>query len=227
MKKPTLHGEVAYALGLILLAVGTVFMEKAGLGMSMVVAPAYITHLFISEYLPFFSFGMASYLFQGLMLIPLIFILRRGRLSYLFSFGTAVIYGFVLDGVMLLLHPLSVSHLALRVLFLLISVIVSGAGIALVMRSYIAPEVYDLVVKEICAKYGYPLSVVKTVYDLSSLLLAVALSLALFGFGGLVGIGVGTLASALLNGLCIGFFYKLYDRCFSGGSLLPIEKYFR
>lgn len=53
MKKSMFYMEVAYALGLLALAFGTAMMEKANFGLSMVVAPAYILHLKISEYLLF------------------------------------------------------------------------------------------------------------------------------------------------------------------------------
>ena len=96
----------------------------------------------------------------------------------------------------------------------------------MVLHSYISPEVYDLVVKEIVAKFSLPLTGVKTGYDLSSLTLAVVLSFAFFGFGSFVGIGVGTIVSAILNGLLIGLFHKLYSRLFDSGDLLPLRRFF-
>jgi len=105
MKKKTMYTEMAYVLGIVILALGTALMEKADFGMSMVVAPAYLLHLKISQTLPFFSFGMAEYTLQAVVIVLLALVMRRFRLSYLFSFCTAVIYGFVLDGVMLLAAP--------------------------------------------------------------------------------------------------------------------------
>ena len=37
--------EAAYVIGLITLALGIVFMERADFGMSMIVAPAYLIYL--------------------------------------------------------------------------------------------------------------------------------------------------------------------------------------
>ena len=42
--KRTFYTEVAYILGIVVLAAGNALMEKANLGMSMVVAPAYLLH---------------------------------------------------------------------------------------------------------------------------------------------------------------------------------------
>ena len=98
MKKQTvLYTEAAYALGIVILALGTALMEKANFGMSMVVAPAYLLHLKLVSSLPFFSFGMAEYMLQGVILVLLAIVMKRFRRAYLFSFATAVIYGFTLD----------------------------------------------------------------------------------------------------------------------------------
>ena len=44
-EKRTLYCELAYFVGIVVLALGTAMMEKANFGMSMVVAPAYLIHL--------------------------------------------------------------------------------------------------------------------------------------------------------------------------------------
>ena len=100
MKKRVFYTEWAYALGMIFLAIGTALMEKADFGMSMVVAPAYLAYLKLSPVLPFFSFGMAEYTLQAVILAGMMLILRRVKRAYFFSFVTAVIYGFLLDGAM-------------------------------------------------------------------------------------------------------------------------------
>ena len=72
-------------------------MERADFGMSMVVAPAYLVYLKVSEYLNWFSFGMAEYCFQAFLIIVLAVVLGSFKRRYLFSFMTAFIYGNVLD----------------------------------------------------------------------------------------------------------------------------------
>ena len=65
--KRIFYCELAYFFGIVVLAFGTALMEKADFGMSMVVAPAYLIHLKISEYVPSFSFGMSEYIFQAVL----------------------------------------------------------------------------------------------------------------------------------------------------------------
>ena len=79
------------------MAFGTALMEKADFGMSMVVAPAYLIHLKISEYVPSFSFGMSEYIFQAVLLVLLSLGMHKFKKSYILSFATAFIYGTVLD----------------------------------------------------------------------------------------------------------------------------------
>lgn len=45
MKKRIFYTELAYLLGIVLLAFGSTCMAKADLGLSMIVAPAYLLHL--------------------------------------------------------------------------------------------------------------------------------------------------------------------------------------
>ena len=72
MKKPVFYTELAYPIALLLLALGTALTAYGGFGISMVVAPAYILHLRVSELLPFFSFGVAEYTLQAVILLLLI-----------------------------------------------------------------------------------------------------------------------------------------------------------
>ena len=49
MRRASFYSELAYAIGIIGLALGTAFMEKAKMGLSMVVAPAYLLYLKLSQ----------------------------------------------------------------------------------------------------------------------------------------------------------------------------------
>ena len=226
MKKRIFYTEAAYIIGLAALALGTALMEKADFGLSMVVAPPYILHLKISEFLPFFSFGMAQYTFQAVLVILLAVFMRKIKLSYLFSFVTAVLFGFLLDGVMILTDMLSFEGLLMRIPIYVIGMLCCTFGIALLFRTYIPPEVYELFVKEVSEKYGYNIQRCKTVYDCTSCVLSVVLSFAFFGFGVFRGISYGTVVCALVNGTLISFFSKLLDRLFVFEDGLKLKKFF-
>lgn len=212
--KRVFYSEGAYLLGLVILAFGAAFMEKADFGMSMVVAPAYLLHLKVSTFFPAFSFGMAEYCLQAVLIIALSAVLRRFRLKYLFSFVTAVVYGCLLDGAMWLAAFLPCNGAVMRVIFYCMGVIFGSAGVSLLFHTYIAPEAYELFVKEISDKFGKNINAVKTVYDCCSALVAVALSFAFYGFGRFEGVGIGTVVCAAVNGAIIGLFSRAMEKRF-------------
>ncbi|MBR7150372.1 MAG: hypothetical protein IKD01_05085, partial [Oscillospiraceae bacterium] len=67
-EKKVFYTEAAYVIGILGLALGTAFMERPDFGVSMVVAPAYLLHLKISQFFPFYSFGMSEYMLQLVLL---------------------------------------------------------------------------------------------------------------------------------------------------------------
>ena len=224
MKKKTFYTELCYALGLLLPAFSGAMIEKADFGLSMIVAPAYILHLKLSQLHSFFTFGVCTYLFEGFLLALMCLIIRRFKVSYLFSFVTAVIYGYLLDASVFLLSGLDASALWVRILLYFAGLVICDVGIALIFRTYISSEVYELFVKEISNKFHLNMSRFKMIYDLSSLLLAVLLALLLLGR--LDGIGWGTLVCALLNGVLIGLFSGWFDRHWEFKDALPLRRFF-
>ena len=213
--------ERAYLLGLVLLAIGTAMMERADFGMSMVVAPAYLLHLKISQFLPFFSFGMAEYCFQAFLLILLGLVLRRFKGMYLLSFVTALIYGLILDASMKLVALWPGSGLPARLIYYLLGMVICSLGIAMLFNTYIAPEAYELFVKELSVKYDQPISKVKTIYDCISCVIGIVLSFAFFGVGHFEGVKLGTVFCALINGGLIGLCSRAMHQVFVFKDALP------
>ena len=95
--KKRMYRETAYVLAMIILSLGTALMERADFGISMVVAPSYLLHLKVSQSLPWFSFGVAEYLMQTLVLVLLMLCMRRVKLAYFFAFVSAMLSGVLFD----------------------------------------------------------------------------------------------------------------------------------
>ena len=130
LMKKKFSTELAYVLGIVLVAWGVVLMEKADFGVSMVVAPAYLLYRWLSPAWHFFTFGMAEYCLQAVLLLAMSLLLRRFRISYLFSFVTAVVYGVVLDALMTLGAMLPSGGLALRGIYYAVVVLFCAAGVS-------------------------------------------------------------------------------------------------
>ena len=168
--------ELAYVLGLVFVAIGVVLMEKADFGVSMVVAPAYLLYRALSPTWSFVTFGMAEYCLQAVLLLVMILILRRFRLSYLFSFITAVVYGLVLDGFMRLGALLPTAFWWQRVIYYVVGMLFCSAGVSAMFHTYISPEVYELFVKEVSGHFRVDINKLKTGYDCLSCLVGVVMS---------------------------------------------------
>lgn len=227
MKKKTIfYTELAYILGLFNIAMGAAMMARSDFGVSMVVAPAYLLHLKVSQYLPFFSFGMAEYTLQAALLIVMVIVLRRFRLSYLFSFVTAVIYGFILDGCVLLVGLIPETHILWRIGLFLVGEVFCTLGVSMVFHTYIPPEVYELFVKEFADKFSFKIHKVKTVYDCTSCAVAIIMSFAFFGMWHFEGVKWGTVLVAIINGSIIGLMTKFLEAHFEFKDGLKLRKYF-
>lgn len=226
MKKHVFYTELAYVFGLIILALGTALMERADFGLSMVVAPAYLLHLKISEFLPFFTFGMAEYTFQAFLLILLFILMRRFKATYFFSFVTAVLYGFVLDGLMLLINLIPPFGLVGRLIFYVVGLIFCSVGVSLFFHTYISPEAYELFVKELSAKYNINIHRFKTGYDITSCIVSIILSFVFFGLWHFEGVKLGTVICALVNGFVISLCTRFFEKHWEFKDRFPLRRYF-
>lgn len=222
MKKTVFYTEIAHILALIMLAFGTALTAYGGFGISMVVAPAYVLHLKLSQVLPWFSFGVAGYTLQAAVLIVLMLLMRKAKLRYLLSFVAAVGYGFILDGTMGIVGLLP-EHTVLQTVLYGVGVLLCCGGLAFLFSTYLPPEAYELFVKELSHKLKKPVHRVKTIYDCGSLALAIGMSLLFFGT--LRGIGIGTVLCAFLYGPLIRLFQKLYSRRLQFADKFPLRKY--
>ena len=223
MKKPIFYTELAFFVGLALLAFGTALTAYGNVGISMVVAPAFVLHLYVSQFLPWFSFGVAEYVLQAAVLLVLVLVLRKAKWMYLLSFAVTLLYGFLLDGSMTITALLP-ENIYLQIAAYIVGAIICCSALALLFVSYFPPEAYELFSKEIAAKFHKPVHKVVNVYNLCSLLLAVVLSLVLFG--GIKGIGIGTVVCALVYGFIINFFQKIYEKAFRFEDKFVWRKYF-
>lgn len=224
--KKTFYSEAAYSCGLAALALGTALMEAADFGVSMVVAPAYLLYLRLSLLIPGFTFGMAEYTLQAVLLLCMMLLLRRFRLSYLFSFVTALLYGALLDGAMALVGLIDAGSIVVRCAFYTGGLLLCAIGVSLLFRTYISPEVYELFVKEVSARYGVEIHRFKTGYDCVSCLVGVVLSFVFFGFGTFRGVKWGTVLCALVNGFLISRCSAFWDRHCLFRDGLPLRCYF-
>lgn len=65
LRKIRISNELIYVLAVVILSFATAMLAAADMGMSMVVAPAYIVSLKVE----FLTFGQAEYIVQGMLFV--------------------------------------------------------------------------------------------------------------------------------------------------------------
>lgn len=220
MKKIRMSREAAYLLGLLIMPFAVAFTVRADLGMSMVSAPSYI----ISQKISVISYGTTEYLFQALFLILMCVIIKKARLSYLTSFVTAVIYGYLLDFAVYVMGFIPADSLFVRIPLFLLGMFLTALAVAFFFNTYLAPCAYDFFVRVVGHEKKLDMRKWKLSFDFSMLILSVALSLILFR--NFIAISYGTIIMAIFNGHIIAFFSNLMEKHIDFFDRLPLAKYF-
>ena len=178
MKKITLHSELIYILATLILSFSSAMQTAADLGISMIIAPAYI----VSQKLTFLTFGQSEYLVQGLVFIAFCVLMKGFKPVYLASFGTALFYGAALDMWRTVIPAFNQSvtvpgsmPMPARIAMLGSGMIITATAVALFFHTYLYPQVYDFFVREVSKRYKKDRTKFKIAFDTSCLVVAVAL----------------------------------------------------
>lgn len=219
-KKIGKMNEAAWLLGIILCSLGVALCTKAGFGLSMIAAPAYILHLKLVSFSAFFTQGTCEYLWQGFLLIVMCIGVQRFRIKYLLAFVTGILFGCSLDMWLSVFGGGTVyASMAGRILCFALGEAVTALAVAFYFRTSLPLQIYELIVTEFADRYHIVNDGMKLINDVT--MLAVSVMLALLLNGVLDGIGIGTLIITGVNAVLIGLFGKLLDRFFSFEPKFP------
>ena len=225
MKKPVFYTEIAYVCAILFIALGVALAAKAGFGVSMIAAPMYTLHLWLVQYTEILTLGTLEYIFQGVVILSIALIVKHFKISYLFSFATSVFSGLAIDLMFWIVSPLTAETLFARIVVFAASILTCAFGVSCIFHAYVSPAGNELFVKEFAGHFGKDIHKVKMTYDMTFLAISLALNLLLFR--GFVGIGIGTVVTALLNGPIISVFAHVLEKHFEFKAAFPkLEKYF-
>lgn len=213
MKKIRVSNEGIYGAAVFVLSFATAMLAAADLGMSMVVAPAYIVSIKVSA----LTFGQAEYIVQGILFVVFCIVMKKVKPMYFFAFALGIVYGAVLDFWRMVVPHFDPGRflpgalpLSLRIVYFIVGFLLNSLGVALYFKTYFYPQVYEFFVKGISGRFGIRLSSFKIGFDLTCLVIAAAFSFLMFG--SVVGIGPGTVVLAFGNGLLIGKYGNWMDK---------------
>ena len=201
MKNNTAKRYLFFLIGILINAFGVALITKAALGTSPISSVPYVLSLRFAPTLGAFTFVM-NLIF--IILQPVL--LRRDyQPIQLLQIVVNIVFSWFIDVSMNLLGWLEPQNIAVELLVLLLGCAVLGFGISV----EVAPDVLlvpgEGLVGALTAASGRRFGSVKVAFDVTLVLISLALSL-LF-FHRLNGLGLGTVISALL----VGRFVNLYN----------------
>ena len=195
-------------IGLFISGVAVAITKRGNLGVSPVSSVSNILSLRFTM----LSFGSWLFLWNCTLILGQFLILRKDfKLFQLLQIPLSFLFGWFTDIGMMLAAHLPNAIYAHGILWVLTGTVILGFGISLTVIADVIMNSGEAFVKAISDKTGKPFGNVKVVFDISSVLLSVILSLILFSFR-IEGTREGTIIAALLTGQAVKFFQKRMRR---------------
>ena len=218
MKKKFIRlGEASWIVGNILCAFGNCLVSKSALGLSPIIAPAFI----LNRTIGFLSVGVCEYIIQGILLALCCIIIGKFKAKFIATICNIIFYGACFDIVNAALSFIQPTNLLEKIICVIIGTFITGFAIALMLRTYIPPSAYEIFVKEVAEAKRIDVNKMKLAFDASMLTLTAVLMFALLGGFNVDIIGPLTVLSAFVNPILIGFFGKLIDKCCDFSPAVP------
>lgn len=186
---------VWFSAGILINSFGIVLITKGALGTSQISSIPYV----LSLQLPSISFGMFSFIMNMVYIVLQALLLRRQfKPIQLLQIVVNVVFSASIDVFMAMLSFYAPQQLFTRVLSAVAGCIVLAFGISVEVAPDLIMVPGEGIVAAISKVSGRRFGSVKVVFDVTLILIAALLSW-LF-FGNIVGVGVGTLLSAVSVG---------------------------
>lgn len=192
-----------FAAGILINSFGIVLITKGALGTSQISSIPYV----LSLQVPSISFGMFSFIMNMVYIVLQALLLRKQFKPFqLLQIVVNVVFSASIDVFMAMLSFYAPLQLFTRVLSAIAGCIVLAFGISVEVAPDLIMVPGEGIVAAISKVSGRRFGSVKVAFDVTLILIAAALSWVFFG--DLVGVGVGTLLSAV----SVGQFVNLINR---------------
>ena len=194
---------ILYFIGLNLIALGIVTNITTGLGVAALSSSIYAT----SEIFHL-SLGMASILWYILFVIIQCIIMRGITREIILEIPLSLLFGYLMDfyDMIIVIQPSSIFMSSI-ILFIAISAI--SIGVYSTSQTNLVLNPGDGIVKTISTAYNQPFYNVKNYFDISMIICSITLSFVTRH--PIMGIGIGTVISAILIGRFIKIWHSLLN----------------
>lgn len=201
---------VCLAVGVVINSFAVALITKSALGTSPISSIPYV----LSLQFPALSFGVVTFIINTLLIVLQIALLRHDfQPVQLLQMVVNVIFSWVIDVSMALLAGFNPHGIVTQVLGVVVGCAILALGICIEVAPQVVVVPGEGAVRAIAAVTQKRFGTIKVAFDAT--LVATALVLSFIFFGGVRGLGLGTIISALLVGrLCNVFntYFKPLDK---------------
>lgn len=201
--KNLVYRYLMFILGVAVNSFGIAFITKSSLGTSQISSVPYVLSLKFTR----LTFGEWSFLMNLVFILLQVILLKKDFKPFQYlQVVVDILFSAVIDGSMLLLSNLNPQTLPAQILCALAGCAILGFGITIEVKPNVLVVPGEGVVGAISAVSGKRFGTVKVIFDLT--LIAISVTMSIIFFHRLVGVGLGTVISALTVGQFINFFNR-------------------
>lgn len=191
-----------FILGIIINSLGVALITKAALGTSPISSVPYVLCLHFTPTFGQFTFYMNMFFILGQLCI----LRRQFRPVQFLQIGVNLLFSVCIDIFMFLLFWFEPASLLVKLAALLLGCIILAFGICIEVAPNVLMVPGEGLVQAIAGSGHWRFGTVKIAFDTTLVLIACSMSFIFFGFGNFVGLGVGTIISAILVGRFVNLF---------------------
>ena len=205
--KETFKRYLVFIISLFISAMGVAITKHGELGVSPISSVANI----FSIKFGFLTLGNWLIIWNCILILGQILILRKKfNWIQLLQIPLSFLFGYFTDFGMWLVRNIPADTLPLRLLMVFIGTIVLGFGIMLSVEAAVIMNSGEAFVKAISDTIHKEFGLVKIAFDVTCVVIAVALSLIFFHMK-IYGTGIGTIIAAILTGIVVRLFKKMFS----------------
>lgn len=207
-KQETVRRYVFLFVGLFINALGVSLITKANLGTSPITSIPYTLNLEIQPSVPMFTLGVATFVFNILLILVQLALLRKNfKMSSLLQIPVVLIFSAFIDLTMAMLSFVKPDTYPAELISLIIGCIILGFGVFMEMVANVVMLPGEATARAISSVTGADFGKTKVIVDTTMTVTAVVLSFIFFH--ALCGVREGTIISALAVGFIARNFKKI------------------
>ena len=184
------------------LAVGIILNTKSMLGVGSInTIPYALAHILNM------SLGTTTTCLYIIFIIIQLILIKKLDIQILMQLPYSFIFGILLDFYNTFLN-ITIQSISIQFILLFIAILLTALGAFMMLQGNIVLNPADGIVKTLGDVSQKEFGAVKNIFDISSIIITTIICLITKGY--IIGIGIGTVLSAILIGRCVALYQKIY-----------------